>query len=319
MSLINDIIAVAEMASPPRPPRPPLRHEIGREVPPDRGEERLEAWTGRGIGCGGISDLLRPSSPPVPIEPLPLARSAGWLFVLFAYLVAAHEAVRWAPWPVALLLVAGLPLALVVRWWPLGRRMRWTWFLWAKTYSVAAVACVLVLGGAGLISEQVLGVVIYGLAVVNILEACLKEYQMGTRVNLVAGLVIAATTPLWTGAYVDGSTAMYAAPMSWILAYTLWDFAFVYAAFRGVYAHHLAVLGAPLVLALLETPDVWFQARAVTLLAFLVVYNTWFPWFWGRLNFSPWRSERVKRVLAWASLVLAVGQGVLRWLPAPGS
>ncbi|MCB9536736.1 MAG: hypothetical protein H6704_10840 [Myxococcales bacterium] len=254
----------------------------------------------------------------MPIDPLPLGRSVGWLAALLVFLVAAHEGVRRAPLPLALLLVGGLPLALLLRWRPLGARMRWSWFLWAKTYSVAAAACVLVLGGAGRLSEPVLGGVIYVLLVVNILEACLKEHQMGSRVNLVAGLVIAATTPLWTGAYVDASTAMYAAPMSWIIAYTVWDFAFVYGVFRGAYAHHIVVLGAPLLPALAQTPDLWLHARTVTLLAFLAVYNTWFPWFWGRLNFSPWHSNRVKRGLAWVSLAVAVGQALLRGLPALG-
>ena len=94
--------------------------------------------------------------------------------------------------------------------------------------------------------------------------------------------------------------------MVWIAVYTLWNFSFTYILNKRVWAYHAAVLMAPVLLCVVYSADVWFQARAFTLALLMLIYNTFFVWFRTRFVATELHVGSVAKLLPWMSLVSAV-------------
>lgn len=89
---------------------------------------------------------------------------------------------------------------------------------------------------------------------------------------------------------------------TWIAAYSLWNWTFVYLNFPSIAGHQAAVLAAAMVIGMVE-PRRWLQARALTLVPDLVMLAT-FPRFFVSLTESTyWATPHRENVAAGICLV----------------
>jgi hypothetical protein len=72
------------------------------------------------------------------------------------------------------------------------------------------------------------------------------------------------------------------------------------------FGRHLAVLGAPLVVALILGRRAWLHARAVSLGAYLLMYGTFQDAFIAHIDTTVWQHPAVRTPFAVASLGLAL-------------
>jgi len=244
------------------------------------------------------------------IKPFGILMTGLSILGLFIILIVSHEVLRRMDKMLALLLMGVGPFVLWIYWRKLAKKCGWTWFLIIKTYSVTLYCCIFILFRDVAPSFQnIAGIIIYVVMVINICEAALKDYQVGSKLNAAAGFLMAISTPLWFGFYTaSGSTidVLYKASYAWIIIYTVWDFVFVYSVSSRVYGHHIAVLAAPLALCLYFGPELYFQARVFTLGVFIIMYDTAFPWFFLRFSMHKWHSERLMNILPKISFALAI-------------
>ncbi|MCB9746295.1 MAG: hypothetical protein H6740_27210 [Alphaproteobacteria bacterium] len=197
--------------------------------------------------------------------------------------------------PLPLIAVLGLgTLALVPRWLEVKRRADWFWFVPLKTWSIIAWMMVFQLARQGIIeTSRPLSVLFWGFMFLNILEAVVAELSMRRKINVGSfwnpplGLVVAALFPL-SAVELAPAGVHYALTLGWVMAYTVWNLAFAAGSTRGRLAlQHLVVLAVPLGWAALD-PGLWLQARVNTLGIYLVLYCTFYPTVFLRLNAPPW-------------------------------
>ncbi len=218
----------------------------------------------------------------------------SWLawFGVLAGLIAVNEITRRWKWAgVAFYIV--LPVILTLFVWPTtagAGSSTGTWFHWAKVYSALAG----VLGFMAIRYFPRLAanrwVLLFPPAIlaINIMEACVRDFQVGAMgahqmvdgvymlsgpwnyMNGVAGLLNLLTICGWAGVFVsrDKSRDMIWPDMLWfwIIAYDLWNFAYVY----NCVGDHSFYAGAALLIsctipAFLIKKGAWLQHRANTL------------------------------------------------------
>ena len=229
------------------------------------------------------------------------------IVLMLLVLISVHQVLRQLPLIAGIAVMGVFPLLLGWFYW---RKIAdWSWFLWVKTYSVTFLCCALFFGkftqGSFLTG---VGVFIYVLIMINVLEASLKDFLKGSKINTIAGLLVAVSTPLWHGLYSNAAQTdlFYNAHLIWIFAYTVWNITFIYGEGSEILGQHTALLMAPLVLAIFYGSDIWVQARVMTLGSYFLVYNSNRPWFKLRFVTSSWRSEQVYKIMQITSIVLAV-------------
>jgi hypothetical protein len=131
---------------------------------------------------------------------------------------------------------------------------------------------------------------------INMVEATVKDFMQKNYFNAVSGaLLIATLWPIhfeWNGLFIM-STKPYA--ILWIMAYTLWNWNFIYLNFnKSISLFHVGVLAAPLLFAAVAlNPAYWFAMRSSTLtiavMGQVAIRDTIFRYF---------ASSRYERVLA---------------------
>ena len=111
---------------------------------------------------------------------------------------------------------------------------------------------------------------------VNILEAAVADLACGSPVNAACGLALVATMPGWRTIRVvrSGRALEWPVGVAWAVAYTLWNFTFVYGFYFETISDHFAALGVPLVW-LMVRPALWFQARAYVLSLYAMMILFW--------------------------------------------
>ena len=140
----------------------------------------------------------------------------------------------------------------------------------------------------------------------NIMEAVAKDLY-GTHlahalVALTGVLLIIAVPHPVRAIRIDDSSAhrdlVYdGMSRTWIAAYSLWNWTFVYLNFPSIAGHQAAVLAAAMVIGMVE-PRRWLQARAFTLAPDLIMLAT-FPRFFVSLTESTyWATPRRENVAA---------------------
>lgn len=228
---------------------------------------------------------------------------------LAAVLFLLQMAVRYAGlWPaVGLYLV--LPAALTAHWL---RVNDYGLFPWIKVYSVLFCA-----GYGSVLRFTSLGErwtarsFITALLALNILEAAALGFIEGGLANVlnaVAGLALVAALPRSANAIrIVGSARDLNLDISrlWVVGYTVWNGAFVYLNYPEFAGHHIAVLGAALVVGVID-PQRWTQARALTLGGYFIALLTFGPLL-GRLETSHWSDPQVGFGAAVTSLLVAAG------------
>ena len=188
-------------------------------------------------------------------------------------------------------------------------------FAWVKLYSV----CVAVVWfNAFRVSPRFAawrwarhGVV--AILLVNIAEAVVSDLAEGRYANALSGTLVGAMLVVMygpRGVSLQGERAnlCWATSLPWIAAYTVWNV--VFAAFHYPFAvlEHAAVLLAALVVSV-RAPQLWLQARAITLGVHLVaVFTAEAAVHALRVD---WQPERWAAPLQYGSLAISVAVTVM--------
>ncbi|MEJ5928738.1 DUF5692 family protein [Corynebacterium sp. H128] len=259
----------------------------------------------------------------------------AWLLVLAGLIGLNEISRRWrgAGWA----LFIALPIALTIFVWPTTAgpgSSTGTWFHWVKVYSALA-------GCLGFMAlryhpklaankwAQVFPPFILGL---NILEACIRDFQVGAMnadgvvdgvymvsgswnyMNGIAGLLNLITICGWTGIIISRSSTkdMIWPDMLWfwIIAYDLWNFAYVY----NCVGDHSFYAGAALLIsctipAFFIKKGAWLQHRAHTL-AFWMMFTMAVPSFVTDSKFSVAASHDPKALFIVSFIALAANIAV---------
>ena len=218
-------------------------------------------------------------------------------FAVLAGLILANEIARLSKW-FSLFSFIVLPLVLTFTIWPItagkGSSVG-TWFHWAKVYSSLAgcLGFLAIRNIKGAASNRYVLMFPPFILAFNILEACIRDFQVysfhvqgivdGVNMfsgpwnimNGIAGLLNIITICGWAGIFIgkDKKKDMLWPDMLWfwIIAYDLWNFAYVY---NCVGDHSFYAGGALLVSctipAFFMKKGAWLQHRAQTLAFFMM-------------------------------------------------
>lgn len=194
-----------------------------------------------------------------------------------------------------------------------------SWFRWMKTISVLIPICFLTfvrIANDGKHNHMLASLrkkwpfwILYGVLILNILEASIKDFSMGNYFNAICGLILCVTIPLpdkhWRIGKNDGKNTfaeLFAdLPLAWCLLYVTWNAAFVYAENTGYFASSICILLAPEIWMLIrKRTDLWLMGRIYTLGIHILIrssYDIFTPvmdstiWFnadvmkwWGIIN-----------------------------------
>ena len=237
-------------------------------------------------------------------ESIPWHSALMWLGVLGG-LMLVNEVARINKW-FSLLIFLAVPLVLTLAVWPTtageGTSMD-DWFHWAKVYSALAgcLGFLAIRHIKGAVNNKYLLMFPPFILALNILEACIRDFQvfgMGAHgivdgvfmfsgpwniMNGIAGLLNIITISGWMGIFIskDNKRDMLWPDMLWfwIIAYDLWNFAYVY----NCLSDHAFYAGAALLVsctipAFLIRKGAWLQHRAQTL-AIWCMFAMTFPTF----------------------------------------
>jgi hypothetical protein len=269
-------------------------------------------------------------------ESIPWYSALMWLVVL-AGLMIVNELARINKW-ISLLIFLALPLVLTFTVWPqtagAGSSVG-TWFHWAKVYSALA-GCLGFLALRhikGASSNKYFLMFPPFILALNILEACIRDFQvfgMGAHgivdgvfmfsgswnvMNGIAGLLNIITICGWMGIVIskDKKKDMLWPDMLWfwIIAYDLWNFAYVY----NCVSDHAFYAGAALLVsctipAFLIRRGAWLQHRAQTL-AIWMMFVMCFPTFVDTSRFAVKSSHNATALWIVSFLALAANIAVL--------
>lgn len=209
------------------------------------------------------------------------------------------------------------PLVLAPYWVWLGRIGAYTGvgvFPWVKVISLQVGACWLTtlrftaLGR----SRWALGSLFLMLPL-NMLEAVIQDAfggHMAHYLLVLSGilLVLSVPHPMWA---IRIETADHSRDLryigmtrTWIGAYTLWNWAFVYLNYPAIAGHQLAVLASAFVIGMAD-PSRWLQSRTFTLAADLLVLATFPQVLVPFTDTSHWLSPNRENVVAGACLAMA--------------
>ena len=259
----------------------------------------------------------------------------AWFVVLGALICLNEVGRRWRP--AAWGLFIALPIVLTVFVWPhtAGEgSSTGTWFHWVKVYSALAG----VLGFMALRYHPKLAANKWALAfppailTLNILEACIRDFQVGAMgangmvdgvymvsgswnyMNGVAGLLNLVTICGWAGIIISRGPAkdMIWPDMLWfwIIAYDLWNFAYVY----NCVGDHSFYAGAALLIsctipAFFIKKGAWLQHRANTL-ALWMMFTMAVPSFVTDSKFAVVASHNESALFAVSFIALAANIAV---------
>ncbi|MCE1180488.1 MAG: DUF5692 family protein [Micrococcales bacterium] len=271
-------------------------------------------------------------------EAAPWYAYAMW-FVVLGALIGANEIARRSRWA-ALALFLALPIALTIFVWPDtagAGSSTGTWFHWVKVYSALAgclgfLAIRFIKGAAA--SKWWLAFPPAILAL-NILEAVIRDFQVygmhadgmvdgvhmisgpWNLMNGIAGLLNIAAISGWLGIRLsrDRYKDMIWPDMiwPWIIAYDLWNFAYVY----NCVGDHSFYAGAALLISctiptFFITRGTWLQARAQTL-AFWMMFTMTVPAFVTDSPFAVQSSHNPVALFTVSALALAANIAVMAW------
>jgi len=263
-------------------------------------------------------------------EPL----SAGQIFMWFAVLAALmllNEIARANKWAgLALFLV--LPVILTFTVWlktAVPGTSVGTWFHWAKVYSVLA-GCLIVWAIRfipGMENKKFMLMLPAIILALNIMEAVIRDFQVSTFngvrdgmllvggpwniLNGIAGILNIIAISGWMGIFVDRKNKQQDMLwpdmlIPWIIAYDLWNFAYVYNCVpdHAFYAG-LALLLSCTIPAFFIKKGAWLQHRAHTL-AFWMMFVMTYPAFVDTSAFAVKSSHSTTALWVVSGLSFAV-------------
>ncbi|WP_029068037.1 DUF5692 family protein [Jonesia quinghaiensis] len=259
-------------------------------------------------------------------ESLTWAQVLMW-FVVLGALIGLNELVRWSK-KAAIGIFIVLPIILTIFVWPHtagAGSSTGTWFHWVKVYSALAgcIGFMLIRYNKRLASNKYMLWFPPAILGLNILEAVIRDFQVAgfaegvvdgvymiggpwNIMNGVAGILNLVAICGWVGIFVtrDRFQDMLWPDMLWfwIIAYDLWNFAYVY----NCVGDHAFYAGAALLIsctipAFFIRRGAWLQHRAHTL-AFWMMFTMAFPTFVSDSQFAV-DSSRSTTALFVVSLV----------------
>lgn len=258
-------------------------------------------------------------------------------FVVLGALIACNEFARLNKW-FALTAFVALPIVLTIFVWPTTAApgtSTGTWFHWVKVYSALAgclgfMALRFIKGAS---ANKYMLMFPPAILAINILEAVIRDFQvygMGAHhivdgvfmysgpwnlMNGIAGLINIITISGWMGIRLskDARRDMVWPDMiwPWIIAYDVWNFAYVY----NCVSDHAFYAGAALLIsctipAFFIKKGTWMQARAQTL-AFWMMWTMAVPAFVNDSMFSVKSSHSATALFTVSFLALAINVAVL--------
>jgi len=263
----------------------------------------------------------------------------SWLMFLGVTLglILLNEFSRLNKWT-ALFCFALVPLALTLFVWPAtagAGSSTGTWFHWVKVYSALA-GCLgfLLIRMSRKVENSKFRVIFPPLILaLNILEACVRDFQCFSLngvvdgvmmvggpwniMNGIAGILNILTISGFTGIYVSaGKRRDMVWPdmlWFWIIAYDIWNFAYVYncVSDHSFYAG-AALLIAPTLAAFFIKKGAWLQHRAHTL-AFWMMFTMACPAFVDKTIFAVQSSHSPAALFTVSALALASNVAVFAY------
>ncbi len=269
-------------------------------------------------------------------ESIPWYSWVAWLVVLGA-LIGLNEVTRRWKWAgIAFFIV--LPIVLTLFVWPTtagAGSSTGTWFHWVKVYSALAgcLGFMLIRYVPRVAANKWFLVFPPAILAINITEACIRDFQVGAMgangqvidgvvmvsgawnwMNGIAGLLNLLTICGWFGIFVsrDASKDMIWPDMLWfwVVAYDLWNFAYVY----NCVGDHSFYAGAALLLSCTITAfaikkGAWLQHRAHTL-ALWMMFTMAVPTFVTDSQFSVSASHNPAALFTVSAIALAANVAV---------
>ena len=239
----------------------------------------------------------------------------SWLHIagLFLLLFIGNEvARRYKVAPYILFII--LPIVLTPIWLDSGLG----WFRIAKVYSALAIAVFITLYrfNFDLNKKPWALTVIAAMLAINIFEAVtqdLSQPDLANKWNAFAGFLNITTIYLWSTIKTDENKPhdmlWPGMTIGWIIAYDIWNVAFVYINFPNTVSYTLwAVLLAPTLAAIFIKKGTWLQARAYTLSLYMMYIVTR-----EVFDFDITLTEPLARSegLVWVMVGLSVGANVI--------
>ncbi|RYV51751.1 DUF5692 family protein [Pengzhenrongella frigida] len=267
-------------------------------------------------------------------ESIPWSSVLMWIAVVAA-LMLANEAARANKW-VGLSLFLVLPVVLTIFVWPTTAgegSSTGTWFHWVKVYSALAgcLGFMALRFIPGLIKNKFALMFPAAILALNIFEAVIRDFQVygldgridgvmmvggpWNIMNGVAGLLNLLTICGWMGIFISrGKQKDMIWPdmlWFWIIAYDLWNFAYVY----NCVGDHAFYAGAALLVsctipAFFIKRGAWLQHRAQTL-AFWMMFTMAFPAFVGESMFAVKSSNDPQALFVVSAIALAANIAVV--------
>jgi hypothetical protein len=260
-------------------------------------------------------------------ESIPWQAAIMFLVVLLV-LMLLNELAGFNKWT-AIFFFGALPLFLTIAVWPKtaveGTSVA-TWFHWAKVYSALSGAIVvsLIRFKKGLVEKKWILILPAAILTINIAEAVIRDFQCYSYNGIVDGLMIVGgpwnimngiagilnilAISGWFGIFISKNKAkdMIWPDMLWfwIIAYDLWNFAYIYncVPLHAFYAG-VALLASCTIPSLFIRKGTWFQARAYTL-TFWMMFVMIFPAFQDTTIFTVKSSHNPKALFAVSLIAL---------------
>lgn len=260
--------------------------------------------------------------------------SHQWMafFVVLAGLILINEVTRrYRAVGIATFVV--LPIILTVMVWPttsaLGESSTGTWFTWVKVYSalMGVLGFMIMRYHPNVLRHKWVLLFPPVILAVNIFEAVVRDFEVGRMgangivdgvhmisgpwnyMNGIAGILNILTICGWAGIVIsrDKSKDMIWPDMVWfwIIAYDLWNFAYVYNCIgdKSLYTG-VALLLACTIPAFFIKKGAWLQHRAATLAAW-AMFSMTFPEFGATSRYAV-ASSNNPTALFWVSLIALV-------------
>jgi hypothetical protein len=232
-----------------------------------------------------------------------------WILILVG-LMALNEIFRRFKWPTVIFYFI-LPFALIPLWASQGVSY---WFKWVKVYSVVTAAIWFTCMRYTKLGKKVFPRLIAAMFIaLNISEAVTQDFSLGYLPNILNGIagILSIITLFygWKGIHIDDSKEhdMVWPKMTvlWIIAYDVWNFAFVYLNFPGSASAQFMVILACTLPSLFIKKGTWLQARAFTLAAWFMYYFT-APRFTESMQLHVPRNGTLSMTIAVISIVLNI-------------
>jgi len=259
-------------------------------------------------------------------------------FVVLGLLIGLNELARASKWGSVILFMV-LPVILTPIWLFTGDSEVTSWFHWVKVYSALAGSLIyMVIRFTNFHKKHPWYLVLVPLILaINIAEAVIREFQVGIMgfegmidgmhyisggwnyVNAVAGILNLLLICGWVGIFAtSGKKKDMLWPDQtklWIIAYGVWNIAYVYACAPGnAFYSGVALNIAATIPALFWAKGTWMQNRAQTL-SFWMMWVMTFPYFFAMgssfnvsVSYNPTANWTIALISLALNVVLAVWQ-----------